>query len=210
MTDESARDLLPAMKIFGLTGGIAAGKSTVGRYLASMGAPVIDADEIARELRKPGGAAATFILARFGTLEADELRKLIHENIENKIALEQILHPLIREESAQRFLELKAQGHELAVYEASQLIERGRHRDFDGTILVTAPLDARVARLASRNGWSGDHARQAIALQLSDEEKYASAQWIIRNDGSLDALYDESSRLLDELRIAASFPFPLR
>ncbi len=198
------------MKIYGLTGGIGSGKTTVAKFLAELGVPVVDADEIARELREPGGAAADAILNVFGTLDRFQLRRLLSEDPENKRKLEAILHPLIREESSQRLQVFKSQGHELAIYEAALLIETGRYQDFDGIILVTSPIDDRIVRLAKRNNWNESQARQAIQLQMTDEEKYPFSQWIIRNDGTVDALSKKTSQVLDELRIAATFPFPLR
>ena len=103
-------------RVWGLTGGIASGKSTVARIFEELGVPVIDADEIARGLSQPGGAAHAAVLSRFGTADREKLHGIVFSDPKARGDLEAILHPLIREESARRLSALS--NHALVLYEA--------------------------------------------------------------------------------------------
>ena len=100
------------LKVIGLTGGVAAGKSAVARILEAEGYPVIDADAFARSLSQPGGRAADAIQKRFGTLDRKALREIVFRDAASRRELEAILHPLIQEETAARIRALRTQNPE--------------------------------------------------------------------------------------------------
>lgn len=172
----------------GLTGGIASGKSTVAALLRKRGYAVVDADQIARALRAPGGAAAPAIQKRFGTLDSAELRDKVFQDPEARADLEAILHPLIRAESMRELERLAAHTSQPVFYEATLILESGRRSDFDALWVVTSPEDIRLERLRARKGMTDALARRILDSQLSDAERRASATHWIDNSGSLDDL----------------------
>lgn len=175
-------------EIWGLTGGIASGKSTVARIFEQAGIPVVDADEIARAMSQPGGRAHDAIVREFGTADRHKLRQIVFADPERREKLEAILHPLIQQESLARFAEKIAQAKTpppFLVYEASLLIETGRARDFAGLIVVDAPREIRRQRLIDRDGIDGalaDRILDAQAARLSDEARRKQARFLIVND----------------------------
>jgi dephospho-CoA kinase len=181
--------------IYGLTGGIASGKSVVAENLRELGIEVIDADAIARELRAPGGAAEADILAAFGTLDPPALRARIATSAEDKHRLEAIMHPLIAAESTRRFAAITTRpspggfvGSHFAVYEAALLVEAGRTRDFAGVILVESDPDLQLARLIARDGMEPEIAHRFLSAQAPVEVKRAAATHHVTNNGTLDEL----------------------
>jgi dephospho-CoA kinase len=182
------------VRIYGITGGIASGKSTAAKCFRELGIPVVDADEIARDLRAPDGKANPAILARFGTVDPGELRTRIARDPAEKKALEAILHPMIAQESLRRFSEIERAATSLPspppylLYEAALLVEAGRASDCDGVILVESTEDNRLDRLVKRDQMSPESARRFIDIQPSLEAKRAAATHVIHNDGSLDEL----------------------
>lgn len=185
-----------AFPIYGLTGGIASGKSAVAGFLRELGVEVIDADAIARELRAPGGAAEAPIRAAFGTLDPMALRARIAGSPEDKRRLEAILHPLIAAESARRFSEIARRpapggfvGTRYAVYEAALLVEAGRAGDFAGLILVESSSELQLERLIARDGMKLEIARQFLGAQAPLAVKRAAATHRLTNDGTLEELH---------------------
>lgn len=195
------------VRVWGLTGGIAAGKSTVARLFEETGVPVLDADAVARELSREGGAAHDPIVRRFGTADPAKLRSIVFSDPKSKADLESILHPLILEESERRIRELAAKQLEggapapvLIVYEAALLVETGRYRDFDGLIVVTAPEDVRVGRIMTTRGLDEATARNILRSQMPESEKRKAADVIIENAGSLEQLRAGFAAVLSRLR----------
>jgi len=193
------------VRLYGLTGGIATGKSTAAGFFAELGVPIIDADRLARELVEPGQAALGEIARRWpevidrnGQLDRKVLAQRVFGEPTERIALEGILHPRIREEARRRAEALKAAGHVYALYEAALIFETGSDRDLDGVILVSAPVDAQRRRLAERDGLESMQADGRIAAQLSDQEKRRKASWVLENDGDSNSLR-EQVRALDAL-----------
>ena len=186
-------------RIYGLTGGIASGKSTVGSFFRDYGIPLIDADQIARSIRAPGGAAESAIMARFGTNEPAKLRDLISRDATARKDLEALLHPLIRAESERQFDVWRARRAPYLIYEATFLIEAGRSEDFDGVILVDAEDATRLNRLITRDSMKEPDARrfldaQAAAFTTESVRKKAITHRIL-NDGEISHLR-EATRLL--------------
>lgn len=183
------------MRLIGLTGGIATGKSTVARMLAGHGAIVIDADALAREVVRPGEPAFDQVVERFGidivlpdgTLDRARLGDSVFADSGARRDLERITHPRITEMLRERIAEALAGSAPLVVVDVPLLFENGREAMFEGVLLVYAPADVQVLRLRERNGLDDEAARQRLAAQMPIEEKRARATWVIDNSGSLDA-----------------------
>lgn len=180
--------------VIGLTGGIAAGKSSVAGLLAGLGAPLVDADQLAREVTRPGSAALAAIARGFGQeiitlageLDRAALGRIVFADPVARRRLEAITHPEIIAEGRRRFAALGAAGHRAVVYEAALLCEAGRRRDVDRLIVVVADDEVRVARLMARSGLSREEALARIRAQLPQAEKAALADYLIDNSGALE------------------------
>ena len=182
----------PSLAVWGLTGGIASGKSTVARLLAERKVPVIDADQVSRQLSVPGGAAYPLILKRFGTVDRAALRKTVFADPQARKDLEAILHPLIRTESL-RQIQVAATTSvpgvlRPVVYEAALLVESGRSKDLAGLIVVDCPSEVRKQRLIARDHIDPALADRILAAQIGDDERLKAATAVIKNSGSLDQL----------------------
>jgi len=193
------------VRVLGLTGNIGSGKSTVARLLAARGVPVVDADQIAREVVQPGRPAHREIAERFpgvigpdGALDRKALAALVFNDSREREALNQITHPRIAEEVSARLGALASAGRPLAVYEAALIVENGLHRGLDGLIVVTAPEEAQIARLKARDGMSEAEARARIAAQLPAADKLRHATYVIDNQGSEADLAAQADRLLEK------------
>lgn len=187
MKPSASKNHPPKAVVWGLTGGVASGKSAVARIFSENGIAVVDADLIARELRAPGGKGFDAIVKRFGTADSARLREIVFADASARKDLEALMHPLIREESARRIVASVAGRNGLVpvIYEAALLVETGRHRDLHGLIVVSADENIRLSRLVSRDKSSEKLARQIIASQIQDEERRAHATFVIENHGSL-------------------------
>lgn len=194
------------MRIYGLTGGIASGKSTVSRQLRSLGAEVIDADLVAREVVAPGTPGLREIAERFpgvvdsdGKLNRARLGARVFADLEARRALETITHPRIRAEFAARTAKLAASGVPRVIHEIPLLFENGLDRGMDGVILVAAPVPLQVERLRRRDGLSEAEAEARIAAQLPLEEKRRRATWVVDNTGSEEATLTRVRAIWDEI-----------
>ena len=191
------------MRVWGLTGNIGAGKSTVARLLAAKGVPVVDADQIAREVVAPGSEALREIAARWpqvvsgaGVLDRKALGALVFHDPGEREALNQITHPRIASEAAARMSALAAAGQPVAVYEAALIVENRVYAGLAGLIVVTAPEELQLARLLRRDGMTAAAARARIAAQLPAAEKLRHATFAIDNSGSEAELAAQVERLL--------------
>lgn len=193
----------PVRKL-GITGGIGSGKSTVAKLLQNEGVPIIDADQVARELRAPGGLAHDLILQKFGTTDRQILRDLISKDPQARHDLEAILHPLILSESRRKLDEAAAQHPEapLVAYEATLLLEAGRAQDFDAILVVTAPEEARIQRILARDPMSRAQAEAIVRTQNSDDYRMARAHFAVQNDGGFDDLKLKVRKALEQIRQA--------
>lgn len=189
------------MRLIGVTGGIATGKTTVDRMLAAHGATVIDADELAREVVRPGEPALEEVAARFGrdlirpdgSLDRTRLGRLVFSDPEARRTLERITHPRIIELTGARVATALSGPAPLVVVDIPLLYENAREAMFEGVLLVYAPAEVQVERLRERNGLDEAAALQRLAAQLPIDEKRGRATWVIDNSGSLDA----TSRAVD-------------
>jgi dephospho-CoA kinase len=188
-------------EVWGLTGGIASGKSLAASFFAQEGVPVLDADEIARELSSPDGLAHAKILEAFGTDDRAALRNQVFGDPIQLNLLESILHPLIIQESQHRTQSFFDQGAKLVIYEATLLVETGRYKDFDGLIVIDCPREIRKKRLISRNSFTSELAEQILNAQIQDDIRRQAATETLENSGSPDELHKKVRQFL----VARSF-----
>jgi dephospho-CoA kinase len=177
----------------GLTGGIASGKSTVARLFAELGVPVVDADEIAREVVMPGEAALTKLVALFGEdildtqghLNREAMRSMVFADDTKRSQLEAVLHPAIGLRMAQAIA--KAKGPYLILM-VPLLVETGQHRLVNRVLVVDVPEQVQMARLMQRDGIDESQAQAMLAAQASRAQRLAQAHDVIHNDRSLAKL----------------------
>ncbi|PTL78299.1 dephospho-CoA kinase [Vitiosangium sp. GDMCC 1.1324] len=183
------------MKIYGLTGGIASGKSTVSRMLRELGAQVLDADVIAREVVEPGTPGLQAVAERFpgvvgpdGRLDRAKLGARVFADPAERAALNALLHPLIGQQFLLRTQALAEQGVERIIYDAPLLIENRLHEAMnDGVVLVWVPREVQKARLMTRDGLDEAAAEARLAAQLPLDEKRPHATWLVDNSGDVGA-----------------------
>lgn len=176
-----------------LTGGIASGKSAAADMFAALGVPVLDTDQIARDVVKPGMPALQQVAAAFGSSVLDEngaldrkrMRALVFEDQAARKTLEAILHPAIREELARRS---QAAGGLYQIHVIPLLVETGRSADYDRVLVVDCPEEQQLRRLMSRDGSDETQARNILAAQASREVRLAIADDVIVNTGTLEEL----------------------
>ncbi|MFO0584468.1 MAG: dephospho-CoA kinase [Anaeromyxobacter sp.] len=196
------------MRVIGLTGGIATGKSTFAAALRTLGVPVVDADVLARQVVEPGRPALEAIVRTFGrevvgadgTLDRKKLGQKIFAEPLSRRKLEAITHPAIREAMIAETIRLDAAGHDLAFYDAPLLFEVGLDQAMDSVVVVYAPRAAQVARLAAREGASEADAQARLAAQWPIDEKAARADFVVDNTGGVGDLGEKASRLVADLR----------
>jgi dephospho-CoA kinase len=200
------------MHLFGLTGGIATGKSTVSRLFAEKGVPIIDADLVAREVVAPGQPALAEIAARFpevlgpdGALDRPRLAARVFADPAERAALNAIVHPRIQAAVLAQTHALAEAGAARVIYDAALLIENGLHRGMHGVVLVVASPEVQLARLMRRDGLSREAAEARVASQLPLDQKRPHATWIIDNDGTLD---DTRAQVDEVFRAMVATPAP--
>lgn len=202
------------MLTFGLTGGIATGKSTVSARFAARGVPIVDADRIAREVVAPGTAGLAALCTRFGdaivfedgTLDRKKLARQAFADPAALADLNAIVLPRIAAQGLHEREELAAAGHDLACYDAALLVENGLADVMRPLVVVLAPVELQRARVLARDGLPAEQVDQRIAAQASNEHKRALADYVIDNTGSLDALYAEADRVLDAICSVRGLP----
>ncbi len=196
------------MKVIGLTGGIATGKSAVASLLSELGARIIDADELAREVVKPGREAWQDIVEAFGTeilredktIDREKLRKIVFRDPKARKRLESITHPRIRTLAQQRIQNLAAEGAGIIVYEAPLLFENQVHLWLRPVILVACDLATQKHRLQERDGLNEEEIQQHLKAQMSLEEKRKLADFIIENNGDLEELRRQVEAIWEKIR----------
>lgn len=189
----------------GLTGGIASGKSTVSAILAELGAVVIDADQLAREVVERGTPGLTRVVEEFGpeilTAEGDldrpQLGRIVFGDETKRKALESIVHPLVFERYAE--LEAAAPPEAVVVHDIPLLAESGRADTFDAVIVVETPAEVQVERMLRDRGWTREDAEARIAAQASPEQRRAIATHLIVNTGTREELREQVERVYREL-----------
>jgi dephospho-CoA kinase len=195
----------------GLTGNAASGKSTVARVWSRLGAPVVDADELARVAVAPGSAGLEAVRREFGAgiirdgaLDRAALRRLVFAKPDARRRLEEIIHPEVARLRQDEESRLEAVGARLVVHDIPLLFEVGLADEFDLVVLVDAPRDARAERLAVERGLSPEEVRGLMESQTPSASNRPRADVVIDNDGTVDELEAEAKRLWrDVLRRAA-------
>lgn len=195
------------MKLFGLTGGIASGKSTVAAILRRLGAAVINADELSREVVQPGQEAWKEIVETFGSdvlqndqsLDRKKLRKIVFHDPQARKKLEAIIHPRVRALAEQRMRELAAAGSSIIVYEVPLLFEGQIHLWLRPVLLVACDLATQKQRLRQRDGLTDIEAQQHLDAQMALEDKRKLADYVIENTGSLEDLEQQVRAVLQEI-----------
>jgi len=188
------------VKVIGLTGGIATGKSTVASLLRQLGAKIIDADELAREVVRPGQEAWQNVVDAFGkeilredkTINREMLRKIVFEDNKARELLESIIHPRVRALAEQNIRQLAAEAAEIVVYEAPLFFEKQVHLWIRPVILVACDPETQKQRLRERDRLSEREIQQHLEAQMSLDEKRQAAIPV------REALHEEAHRLVDE------------
>ena len=201
------------MLIVGLTGGVASGKTTVSQILKEEGAYVIDADRIARELVRPHAPAWKKVVKAFGkeilredgSIHRKKLADKVFADFHQRKLLNQILHPRIGREMNRRAKEIGEKDPEaIVVIDAPLLVEEGGHHQMDRLIVVTTTQAQQIDRLKKRDGISPEKALRMFSSQMPLEEKAKRADFVIRNDGSLQETKKKAREVFQELKKVSS------
>ena len=201
------------MFLIGLTGGIGSGKSTVASRLKTLGARIVDADKIAREIVEPGEPALAELAEAFdgvlnadGTLNRAELARQAFAAPEATEKLNSITHPRIRERTLERFAQARTDGVPVLVYDMPLLIENGEYKKMDHVLVVDAEDEIRIDRLVNSRVLDEEDARRRIAAQISREERLAAADSVVDNSGTRDQLLQQVDAFWEQVvapRLAA-------
>jgi dephospho-CoA kinase len=195
--------------LIGLTGGIAAGKSTIARRLTDHGAVHVDADQLSREAVEPGTPALNAIVERFGrdvlnadgSLDRAALGGIVFSDPDALKALNTIVHPAVRQLGLQRIADASdADPAAVIVYDIPLLVESRSEYPFDLVVVAQASPETRMTRLTTTRGMPADEAARRIGAQASDEDRLAVADVVIDTDGSLDDTLAQTDRLWERVR----------
>lgn len=194
--------------LFGLTGGIACGKSTVAARFREQGVQVIDADQVARQVVAPGTSGIIEITKVFGnevlrpdgTLDRPKLASIVFADEDKRRTLNRILHPRISTRTMLLAQELASQGEELACYEAALLVENGMADAFRPLVVVIAPEALQVKRVMERDGVSERSALSRIHAQMPLAEKVKVADYVIDTSGTMEDTLRKADEVLAAIR----------
>lgn len=208
--------------VIGLTGGIASGKSTVGKMLRQLGAEVIDADEVARAVVAPGRPAYEKLVETFGkeilkpvdpsspeaapAIDRERLAALVFHDESARQKLNAITHPEIAAESAQRIVEIGERGG-IAIYEATLLVENKVYRGLDGLIVVDIPEAMQLER-AHKRGLPLPQAEARMRAQARRADRLALANWVIDNQGDDASTQKQVAKVWEEIQRGEVPPRP--
>jgi dephospho-CoA kinase len=197
------------MLIVGLTGGVASGKTAVSQVFKEEGAYIIDADQIARELVQPHQLSWNELIRAFGQEILQEDGSIHRKKLADKVfadpkerkLLNQVLHPRIKEEMDRRTREIEQKDPEaIVVIDAALLVELGDHQGMDRVIVVTSTERQQIQRLKDRDGADQEEARKILSSQMAPEEKLKVADFVIRNEGSLNEVRRRAKEVFQELK----------
>jgi dephospho-CoA kinase len=183
------------MRIFGLTGNIGSGKSTVAAMLREAGIPVLDADRISREVTAPGGRAYDDVVQAFGgeivrkdgTIDRKRLGEIVFADPASRERLERITHPAILEAMREAIAGIGREGHRAVVVEATLIHESGRKGLFEAVISVTCDRETAISRLAARDGMSRVQAEARLRAQMDADRKAGASEYVIDNSGGIES-----------------------
>ncbi|WP_439531311.1 dephospho-CoA kinase [Marinobacter adhaerens] len=196
------------MKIAGLTGGIGSGKSTIARLFGELGVHWVDADDVARQVVEPGTPALKRISEHFGkdiltsdgALDRAQLRAIVFQEPEERVWLESLLHPIIREELIRQ---LNPENYQLpyVLLVSPLLLETDQHELVDRIIVIDVPKDVQLERTMARDTNSREQVERIIAAQMSREDRLARADEVIDNDRPLDDVSRQVRELHERLLV---------
>ena len=196
------------MAVIGLTGGIGSGKSTVARLFGDLGVNWVDADDVAREVVEPGKPALAQIAEHFGeeiltsdgALDRSQLRGIVFQEPEERVWLESLLHPIIREELIRQ---LNPTNYQLpyVLLVSPLLLETDQHELVDRIIVIDVPKNVQLERTMARDTNSREQVERIIAAQMSREDRLARADEVIDNDRPLDDVTRQVRELHERLLV---------
>lgn len=201
-----------AAHVFGLTGGIGSGKSTVATFVEKAGVPVVDADRLARETVAPASSAldqlerqfGSSVIAADGSLDRKALGAIVFSNDEARAQLEAIVHPLVQKAAEAEFQRLAENGHELICYEIPLLFETGQTDRYHPVVVVHVPFEAQVARTVARDRMTEEEAHARIEAQIDLGDKAEQADYVIDNTGTLEETEHQTNNILRKIRASIS------
>ena len=191
------------MGIYGLTGGIGVGKTTVANLFEEFGIPVVLADNVGREVVEKGSQGLSEIVDAFGDsilncngdLDRKALASAVFTDPANRRQLEEIIHPQELERSRSLFNKLIQSGKPIVIYESALLFETNRHHEMKGVILINATETNRISRVQARDG-SEEEVKKRIQAQMSETEKLRLADYVIENNTDLTSLKAQVESLI--------------
>ena len=197
------------MKIIGLTGGIGSGKTSVADLLRSHGLPVIDADQLARDVVEPGQPALAELADAFGadilhadgTLNRGELAARAFASEDATQRLNDITHPRIMALRDELIDDARDDGEPAVIYDMPLLVEKGQHEDMDLVVVVHVDVEKRIERLVNGRGLDEADVRRRIAAQATDEERLAVAEVVIDNNGLREKREPQVQALVDQISL---------
>jgi dephospho-CoA kinase len=192
------------LRVFGLSGGIGSGKSTVAAHFRTRGVPVVDADVLAREVVRPGSAGLAEIVAAFGAeivngageLDRAALARRVFGDPAQRALLESITHPRVRALARERFSEVEAQGEPLACYEVPLLFEAGLTDTYRPAVVVTCTQEQQIERAMHRDSATRAGIMARISAQMPLSEKAQLADYVIDNSADLATTKHNADRVL--------------
>jgi dephospho-CoA kinase len=201
------------MLLVALTGGLGAGKSALASILAAAGAVVLDADDLARRAVEPGTPGLARLVEEFGSgildgdggLDRAEMARRAFADDHARRRLEAVVHPEVARLFAEE-IDARRGGDDVVVYSIPLLVERGLANAFDVVVTVSAPLEARIARVVASGRMTEQDARARASTQASDAEREAAADIVVHNEGDLDRLRREADRVWADLVARPSAP----
>lgn len=193
--------------VIGLTGGIASGKTTVSKMFSELGIPIIDADDLAREVVEPGTPGLAAIVEEFGKdvlddqgrLDRKRVGELVFGDEDARETLNAILHPRIGAAGAKHIQSYQDHPAPYIVYEGALLVETGAHKAFSALIVVSAEESVQRLRLIARDGFSVSEANARIESQLPLARKVAVADFVVTNNGDLEGTRKQVAQVHREL-----------
>ncbi len=193
----------------GLTGGVGCGKSTVSRYLSSLGIPIVDGDRIAHEATEPGSMVMRDIERVFGkemlkadgALRREKLAALVFADEEKRQVLNGIIHPYVWQKAVTEMLAAEAAGHSVIVLDMPLLIEIGWHLRVNAVWVVAVSPDVQIRRVCQRDGVTEEQAMARIRNQMPTERKIGYADIVIDNSGTPEETYRQVDAALKKLAV---------
>lgn len=196
------------MITFGLTGGIACGKSTVTKTFRRLDIPMVDADQVARDVVIPGSKGLSLVVDAFGseylnedgTLNRTKLGALVFSNVQALSKINKLMSPLIQDESDRQVQKAHQDGHQLVGYDAALICEQGNASRYRPLIVVVCSQQIQLERLMKRNSLTHDEAMSRINAQMSVEDKKKMADFVIDSSGTVEESIASTENIIKTLR----------